>query len=92
MGGTKRINETSIHNGNGGKRLVRPGDSVDLLSPDYLSQKDYENLRAYIGTGPFRISGIGKWPCGTEFFYFNVRGREIRERAFNFRYVGTGDE
>ncbi|MCX6744541.1 MAG: hypothetical protein NTX82_03385 [Candidatus Parcubacteria bacterium] len=66
--------ETHLKDGKGGKRLVRPGDQVDLMpadlrktgdeTEDYFIPEDIASLHRWMGKGPYNITGIGQWPCG----------------------------
>ncbi|MEK7583918.1 MAG: hypothetical protein AAB490_01625 [Patescibacteria group bacterium] len=71
--------EAYVNDGNGGKRLIRPGDEVTLLPVnlreqdeehgDYFARKEFDCLREWLGDGPFTVSRIGRWPCGKIMLY-----------------------
>lgn len=87
--GLRRISDTFVNDGEGGKRLVRPGDTVILLPPhlrtqdeehgDYFAKKHFESLRYELGGGPFTISYIRRWPCGHTMLY--LKGAKTDEPA-----------
>ncbi len=96
MADLRWIAETFVDDGKGGRRLVRPGDMVDLLPPpkekrghkDDLYSGKYESLRKFLGKeGPYKISRIGLWPCGRAMLYFHLPGGEPGAHASDFRCV-----
>jgi hypothetical protein len=76
------LSETNLNNGNGGKRLVRPGDKVNLLpanlrekedeDDDYFIPKNIAFLLDWLGKGPYEITGVGQWPCGKVVLYLKT--------------------
>ncbi|MFA6446459.1 MAG: hypothetical protein WCW14_04405 [Candidatus Paceibacterota bacterium] len=70
-----QILETEISDGKGGKRIVRSGDKVQLLSPEEIDeipldsetiqkrQDHHRLLLKWLGEGPYTIHSIGIWKC-----------------------------
>lgn len=67
MATLEKLNETHLP----GKRIVRPGDSVELIPPsgEQPTQQHFDFLHNWLGEGPFTISLIGRWPCGRVMLY-----------------------
>jgi hypothetical protein len=89
------LREANVWDGNGQKKLVKPGDTVKLLpvNPEknenkegrYLSWDNYKfhERRLGGGRGPYSISWIGLWPCGRVKFYVKTdicSGSEVYAR------------
>ena len=103
MTSPRRISEVLVQDVNDGKRLIKQGDTVDLLLPsqrlelltpeekendeDYFVQRHYEFLRNWLGEGPFEISWIGLWPCGRAMLYLKNPNGEPGCHASDFKYV-----
>tara|TARA_Y100000310_G_scaffold162838_1_gene162790 strand:+ start:2654 stop:2944 length:291 start_codon:yes stop_codon:yes gene_type:complete len=89
------IVEITLLDKEGERRIVRKGDKVDLSDVDsalddekkYLAERHDENLRRFLGDGPYEISQIGKWPCGGIMLYFKPTGAGAHAR--DFRYAGS---
>ena len=69
MANLTKLNEAPVQDGNGGTRLVGPGDQVDLLP-----EMDTDSARGWLGQGPYTISWIGQWPCGKIMLYLKTTG------------------
>lgn len=92
--------ETEISDGRGGTRLVRPGDSVELLpaNPDdeyqevkgiYLTEANHRFLQNWLGEGAYIIASIGKWPCGRVMLYVKTSTSSgAGAYATDFKYHG----
>lgn len=61
-----------------GNRLVTPGDTVNLREKDVTEEKLRE-LRELHGNGPFKVSSIGRWPCGKVIMY--LKGTNASEHG-----------
>jgi len=69
-------------------RLVRPGDTVNLLTLEAKKEVDGDRYDEYsamnwladtqrwLGPEPFVISWIGQWPCGHVMLYLRTAGGE----------------
>jgi len=91
--GLRHIPETTLPGG----RVVRVGDEVSVLTtqermqlypqPTKLDARtSYESVsRSLKGTGPFKISWIGLWPCGRVMLYLKILGREPGAYATDFK-------
>ena len=85
-----------VSDGKANKIEVREGDRVELLpthpeKPDgedrrYLSHGQAEALRRFLEVdGPYTISWIRLWTCGTFNLYFKIPGREPGALSRDFR-------
>ena len=81
------IDKTYVQGGKDRKRMVRPGNMVELLPPRpegkdpkdnrYLSQDQYILLSNWLGKGPYPIHEIGIWPCGRVMLYLKLSGGRL---------------
>lgn len=73
------LRQANVWDGRGGKKLVRPGDAVEMLPINpvenknrnglYLSRSSAEFMLRWLGNGPYIISWIGLYPCGRTMLY-----------------------
>lgn len=69
--GLRWITHTELPNG----RVVRPGDTVNLLPPERIPGGDthYKFMERWLrDKGPFTISQIGEWPCLRVYLYIKA--------------------
>lgn len=64
------ISAARVSDGKGGKKLVNPGNKVNLSrdSTGTINQL----LHQLSGEGPYTISWIGQWPCGGVTLYLET--------------------
>jgi hypothetical protein len=96
MTNPRRVNGCLVDDGQGGKRMVKPGDTVGLSPPPqtdgsneaYYARENYEFLKRWLGEGPFEVSWIGEWPCRRRMLYLKLQdGREPGTWANGLVYV-----
>ncbi|MEI7718306.1 MAG: hypothetical protein WCI72_00435 [archaeon] len=93
-----KVTRLSISDGLGNLVSVKRGDKVELLTAEERvaigRDKDLESAKEEIdstkeflqATGPYEISWMGIWPCGTKMLYFKMdQGGEPGTYARDFK-------